>query len=49
MLLTIALVIAVLWLLGFLGSFGGSLIHLLLVVAIVVAIYDLLVVRRRRV
>jgi hypothetical protein len=39
MLLTIALVIAVLWLLGaFVMPIGGGLIHLLLVVALVVVI-----------
>jgi hypothetical protein len=38
MLLWIAIVIAVLWLLGLLGNIGGGLIHLLLVVAVVVLV-----------
>lgn len=38
-LLWIAIVIAVLWLLGLLGNIGGGLIHLLLVVAVVVLIF----------
>lgn len=38
MLLWIAIIIAVLWLLGLLGSIGGGLIHLLLVIAVVVLI-----------
>ncbi|MEA2174064.1 MAG: hypothetical protein QOD00_1656, partial [Blastocatellia bacterium] len=36
MLWTILVVLLVLWLLGFIGGVGGSLIHLLLVVALVV-------------
>ncbi len=38
MLWTIIVILVVLWLLGFLGHVGGSLIHLLLVVAVVVLI-----------
>jgi hypothetical protein len=38
-LLWIAIVIAVLWLLGLLGNIGGGLIHLLLVVAVIVLIF----------
>jgi hypothetical protein len=34
------------WILGFVGHVGGSLIHLLLVVAIVVAIFNLIMGRR---
>lgn len=34
------------WLLGFIGHVGGSLIHLLLVVAVVIFIVDLLTGRR---
>lgn len=49
MVLTIAAIIAILWLLGFIGHIGGGLIHLVLVIAIVVALYDLLVTRRRKV
>lgn len=39
MLLWIAVIIAVLWLLGLLGSVGGGFIHLLLVVAVIVLIF----------
>lgn len=38
MLLWIAIVIAVLWLLGLLTNIGGGLIHILLVVAVIVLI-----------
>jgi hypothetical protein len=48
MILTIALILAVLWLLGFVVHVGGNLIHLLLVVAVIVFIYDALVKRRGR-
>lgn len=44
---TIIAVLIVLWLLGFIGHIGGNLIHLLLVVALIVFLYDLLVGRRR--
>ena len=46
MLYTIVVVLAVLWLLGMIGNIGGSLIHLLLVAAVVVLIYNLFVGRR---
>lgn len=36
MLTTILIILLVLWLLGFIGGFGGNLIHALLVVALVV-------------
>ncbi|MCB5281257.1 lmo0937 family membrane protein [Arthrobacter sp. EM1] len=39
MLLWIAIILAVLWLLGLLGSIGGGFIHLLLVVAVVVLVF----------
>lgn len=38
MLLWVAIVIAVLWLLGLLTNLGGGLIHILLVVAVIVLI-----------
>jgi hypothetical protein len=44
---TLAAVLVVLWLLGFGLHVAGSLIHLLLVVAIVVLLVDLLGGRRR--
>jgi Family of unknown function (DUF5670) len=46
MLWTIAIVLVVLWALGLLTSVGGSLIHLLLVIALVVIIVGVL--QRRR-
>jgi hypothetical protein len=46
MLWTIVAVCLILWLLGFSFSVGGSLIHLLLVVAVVVFIINLLSGRR---
>ena len=46
MLWTIFVVILVLWLLGFSLHIAGSLIHLLLVVALVVLIFNLLSGRR---
>lgn len=46
MLWTIFVIVLVLWLLGFIGNVGGSLIHLLLVIAAVVLILQLLSGRR---
>jgi hypothetical protein len=46
MLWTILVILLVLWLLGVIGSIGGGLIHLLLVVAAIVLIYNLFVGRR---
>jgi hypothetical protein len=46
MLWTIAVVLFILWLLGFSLSIGGSLIHLLLVVALVVIIINVVSGRR---
>ena len=46
MLWTIVVILVVLWLLGFLGSVGGSLIHLLLVVALVIGLIQLFSGRR---
>jgi hypothetical protein len=42
MLWTILVILLVLWLLGFLTHMGGSLIHVLLVVAVVVLVIRLL-------
>lgn len=39
-------ILVVLWLLGFLGKVGGGLIHVLLVVALVLFIYNMLTGRR---
>ena len=46
MLWTIMVVLLILWLLGFGLHVGGGLIHLLLVVAVVVLIYNLVSGRR---
>ncbi|RJQ50764.1 MAG: lmo0937 family membrane protein [Actinobacteria bacterium] len=46
MLWTILAIVLILWLIGFLADVGGSLIHLLLVVAAVVLIVQLLTGRR---
>lgn len=47
MIWTIIAVLAVLWLLGFIGNIGGGLIHILLVIALIVFIYNMLTGRRR--
>lgn len=43
---TIAVIILALWLLGFIFRIAGSFIHILLVIAIIVIIYNLLTGRR---
>jgi hypothetical protein len=43
---TIAVILVVLWLLGLVLNIGGGLIHLLLVIAVIVIIYNLLTGRR---
>jgi hypothetical protein len=42
MLWTIVVVLVILWLLGFITATGGSLIHLLLVIALVLIVVQLL-------
>lgn len=49
MLLTIVIILGILWLLGFAINIGGGFIHLLLIAALIVLIYDLLVSRRSRI
>jgi hypothetical protein len=46
MLWTVFVILLILWLLGFIGHLGGGLIHLLLVVAVIVLIYNLVIGRR---
>ena len=46
MLWTIFVVLLVLWLLGFTLHIGGGLIHILIVVAVIVLIYNLITGRR---
>jgi hypothetical protein len=43
---TIFVILVILWLLGFSFSIGGSLIHILLVIAVIVLVYNLLTGRR---
>ena len=47
MIWTIFIILLVLWLLGLIGHVGGGLIHLLLVVAAIVLVFNLLSGRRR--
>jgi len=42
MLLTIAIILVILWLLGFTLNIGGGLIHLLIVIALIVFVYDMI-------
>jgi len=46
MLWTIFVILLILWLLGFSLHVAGSLIHLLLVIAVIVLIYNLIAGRR---
>ena len=46
MLWTILVVLVILWLLGFVSHVGGNLIHILLVIAVIVLIYNLVIGRR---
>ena len=39
-------IIVIIWLLGFILHFGGSLIHLLLIVAVVLFLYDFITGKR---
>jgi len=48
MLWTIFVILLVLWLLGFSFHIAGSLIHLLLVIAVIVLIFNLIAGRRSR-
>jgi hypothetical protein len=46
MLWTIMVILIILWLLGFTMHIGGGLIHILLVLAVIVLIYNLIAGRR---
>jgi hypothetical protein len=46
MLWTIIVVLLILWLLGFTLHIGGGLIHILIVIAVIVLIYNLITGRR---
>jgi hypothetical protein len=43
---TVAVIVIALWLLGFIFHVAGSLIHLLLVVALIIIVYNLITGRR---
>ncbi len=47
MLITIVIILAVLWALGFAIDIGGGMIHILLVAALVVFIYNMLAKRQK--
>ena len=47
MLYTIAVVLVILWLLGFIAHIGGGLIHIILVVALIVVVYNFLTGRKK--
>ncbi|MDL2341946.1 MAG: lmo0937 family membrane protein [Patescibacteria group bacterium] len=47
MLLTIAIILAVLWALGLLVHIGGGLIHLILVIAVIVFVFHLITGRKK--
>jgi 4-hydroxybenzoate polyprenyltransferase len=49
MIMTIIGILILLWLIGLLAHIGGGLIHILLVIALVVFIYDHTIGRRSRV
>ena len=46
MLWTVIVVLVILWLLGFSMDFGGSLIHIILVIALLVLLFNLFAGRR---
>jgi len=46
MLETVIVILILLWILGVLGHIGGALIHAILVIAVVVAIYRLITGRK---
>ena len=47
MLTTIAIILAILWLIGVVAHVAGGFIHLVLLAAVIILAYDLLVGRRR--
>lgn len=46
---TIIVILFIIWLLGFILHFGGSLIHIIIVIAVILLIYNLLTGRGARV
>jgi hypothetical protein len=49
MLWTIVVILLVLWALGLIGNIAGGLIHILLVAAVIVIVYNLLSGRRTKI
>ncbi len=47
MLMTIAVILVILWLLGFIAHIGGALIHLILVIALVVFVFNFITGRKK--
>lgn len=47
MLMTIAAILVILWLLGFVAHVGGALIHLVLVIALVVFVFNFITGRKK--
>lgn len=43
---TIAIVLVILWFIGFLGNIGGSIVHALIVIALALFVFDLLTGRK---
>jgi len=48
MLYTIVVILLVLWLVGLIAHIGGALIHILLVAAVIIFVYNLIAGRRNR-
>jgi uncharacterized protein DUF5670 len=48
MIYTIIVILIVLWLVGLIGHIGGELIHLLLVAAVIIFVWNLIAHRRAR-
>lgn len=48
MLYTIIVILLVLWLLGLIAHIGGAFIHLLLVAAVIIFVYNLIVHRKAK-
>lgn len=46
MLWTVLVILLILWLLGFIGHFGGGWIHILIVIAVIILIFNVLSGRR---
>ena len=47
MLMTIAVILAILWLLGLIAHIGGGLIHIILVIAVIVFVFNFITGRKK--